>query len=154
MPASPTATLFPQRREDGMSSHEGKKQKSIRVLLIEDNRSDVFLVSRMLRDASREDRFDILDVPRLSAALDMLDNQVFDIILLDLNLLDMDGVASVAALHAEVPATPIIVYSGVYDPRMRQDALMCGAKHYLVKGRESAFSFRFMIQQALTGSAG
>lgn len=129
--------------------NEAPKRRTVRVLLIEDNRSDVFLVSRMLRDASRENNFHITDVPRLSDALDRLDTESFDIVLLDLTLLDIDGTASVAALHAQRPATPIIVYSGAYDPQMRQAALMCGAKHYLVKGRESAFSLRFMIQQAL-----
>jgi DNA-binding response OmpR family regulator len=130
-------------------SHAVLKQKSIRVLLIEDNRSDVFLVSRMLRDASREDSFTIIDVPRLSEALTLLDREPIDIMLLDLNLLDMDGIACVAALHTEALGTPIIVYSGSHDPQLRQEALMCGATHYLVKGRESAFSLRFMIQQVL-----
>jgi DNA-binding response OmpR family regulator len=79
----------------------------------------------------------------------MLDHQSFDVILLDLNLLDMAGVASVAALHAEAPHTPVIVLSGTPDEQMRHEALMCGACHYLVKGRESAFSLRFMIRRVL-----
>ncbi len=126
-------------------------RRTIRVLLIEDSRSDVFLVSRMLRDASGED-FEITDTPRLANALEILDANKFDVILLDLNLLDMDGVASVAALHAET-TTPIIVYSGTHDEQLRQEALMCGAVHYLVKGRESAFSLRFMLQQVLSRKA-
>lgn len=134
--------------DDAFLSTAPDKQ-GVRVLLIEDSRSDVVLVSRMLRDASRKSTFDITDVPRLAEALNLLDEESFDIVLLDLNLLDIDGVASVAALHADAPNTPIIVYSGTHDPRMRQEALMCGARHYLVKGRESAFSLRFMINQAL-----
>lgn len=137
-----------------MAAIQAEKQQvhtqAIRVLLIEDNRSDVFLVSRMLHDASPSDTFAVTDVPRLVEGLGKLDEQPFDIVLLDLNLLDIDGVASVAALHAEAPDTPIIVYSGTHDPQMRHEAIMCGAKHYLVKGRESAFSLRFMIQQAMT----
>jgi len=128
-------------------------RQAVRVLLIEDNRSDVFMVSRMLRDAAHPNAFEMVDAPRLSDALELLDTQHFDIILLDLNLLDMDGVASVAALHAEAPHTPIIVHSGTHDPQMRREALMCGARHYLVKGRESAFSLRFMIGQALKAKA-
>ena len=124
-------------------------KSSIRVLLIEDNQSDVLLVSRMLSEAWQRNTFDICNVPRLSDALDQLHAQHFDIVLLDLNLLDISGVAAVAALRMEVGGTPIIVYSGVFDPQLRQDALLCGARHYLVKGRESAFSLRFMIQQVL-----
>lgn len=121
----------------------------VRMLLIEDNHSDVFLISRMLHEDCEEGAFDIVDTPRLAEALTLLDHQNFDIILLDLTLLDMDGVASVAALSAEAPTTPIIVYSGLHNPSLRHEALMCGAKHYLIKGRESPYSLRFIIQQTL-----
>ncbi len=124
-----------------------------RILLIEDSRTDVFLVKRMLCGISRNETFEITDVPRMADALEMLDKTPFDVVLLDLNLLDIDGIACVSALHAEIPNTPIIVYSGTQDPKLREGALMCGAKHYLVKGRESAFSLKFMIQQALSFEA-
>jgi DNA-binding response OmpR family regulator len=133
----------PRRPQPGVHPNRG----AIRILLIEDNRSDVFLVSRMLRDTGSE--FDIIDIPRLVDALDQLSKASFDIALLDLNLLDMEGVASVAALHTQAPAMPIIVYSGTDEPSIREKALVCGARHFLVKGRESAFSLRFMIQQSL-----
>ena len=119
------------------------------ILLIEDNRSDVVLVTRMLRDVSHGEMFHITDVPRLADALELLDKNSFDVVLLDLNLLDIDGVAGVSALHAEIPNIPIIVYSGSKEHALREQALMCGAKHFLVKGRESAFSLKFMIEQSL-----
>lgn len=123
------------------------------ILLIEDSHSDVFLVKRMLHNVSRGEEFEITDVPRMAEALELLDKSSFDIVLLDLHLLDIEGLAAVSALHAEIPNTPIIVYSGTHDPKLREGALMCGARHYLVKGRESAFSLRFMIQQTLSYQA-
>ena len=121
----------------------------VSILLVEDSRSDVILVNRMLRNVSRDDAFRITDVPRLIDALELLDRSMFDIVLLDLNLLDIEGVAGVSALHAEIPNVPIIVYSGTNNHALKEQSIMCGARHFLVKGRESAFSLKFMIEQTL-----
>lgn len=122
---------------------------TIQVLLVEDSPGDAFMVERMLRDASPRHEFDVTHVPRLADALSALDAGRFDAVLLDLNLLDIEGVASVAAMNAQTPQTPIIVYSGMDDPRLREEAFMCGARHYLVKGRESAWGLRHVIKQAI-----
>lgn len=122
-----------------------------RILLIEDNRSDVFLIKKMLGETSRYNKFVFTDVPRMGDALELIDNNdPFDLILLDLNLLDIEGCATVSALNAEAPNVPIVVYSGTNDPRLKEEALMCGAKHYLVKGRESPYSLNFVIKEALS----
>ncbi len=61
----------------------------------------------------------------------------------------MDGVSSVAALRAQAPQMPIVVYSGTDDAKTKEKALMCGAAHYLVKGRESGFGLKHMIEQTI-----
>jgi DNA-binding response OmpR family regulator len=142
---SATSALY--RRRERNPGHGSDTQ--VHILLIEDCASDVYLVERMLHDASPSEEFDIMDVPRLADAFRKLDGNRFDLIILDLNLLDIDGVASVAALRAECPAIPILVYSGSEDPKLRNEALLCGATHYLVKGRESGYSLRFVIKQVL-----
>lgn len=124
-------------------------QKKLNVLLVEDSKSDAILVQRALCDASPGLDYDFTTVPRLVDALYLLDSQHFDIALLDLNLLDVDGLAAVSALHTASPSTPIIVYSGMDDSILRQQAVMCGARHFLVKGRESGYSIKFMIEQSL-----
>lgn len=122
------------------------------ILLVEDSKSDVMLLRRMLKEVCYDEQMEIMDVPRLVDALDLLDYTNFDLVVLDLSLLDMDGVATVAALHAASPNTPIMVYSGNKDPRMREEALMCGAKHYLIKGRESPFALKLMINETMRSS--
>lgn len=124
-------------------------ERKISILLVEDSHSDAVLVQRMLQDASPLLRFEFVHVIRLADAIDEAAERIFDIALLDLNLLDMAGVASITALHASIPFTPIIVYSGMDDPSLRQQAALCGARHYLVKGRESGYSIKFMIEQSL-----
>jgi len=126
-----------------------KPLRVVRILLVEDCKSDVFLMERMLEDVSVNCFYEITDVPRLVDAFYKIDKEKFDLVMLDLNLLDIDGVASVAALRAQVPYLPIVVYSGVDDPKTKEKALMCGASHYLVKGRESGFGLKHMIERAV-----
>lgn len=127
-------------------------QRTVRILLVEDCKSDVYLMERMLRDTPLNCFYDIIDVPRLIDAFSQLDHDAFDLVMLDLNLLDIDGLASVAALRAQVPFLPIVVYSGMDDARLKEKALMCGATHYLVKGRESSHSLKNIIWHLITSA--
>ena len=121
----------------------------IRILVIEDSKSDLLLVNKMLHTIMQHQPIELADASRMADALALLDELAFDIVLLDLNLPDIDGVASVTALHTTHPNLPIVVYSGDYDPQLRQEAILCGATYYLVKGsKENSPSLRFMIQQA------
>lgn len=125
--------------------------RAVRILLIEDNKSDVLLVKKMLEDISKKDSYEFTNVPRMGDAIELLGRSAeYDLILLDLNLLDIDGTASVAALNAEAPNIPIVVYSATDDPKQKEEALLCGARHYLVKGKESSFSLKYVIQETTT----
>ena len=125
-------------------------QRNLNVLIIEDSESDVYLVQSMLEEVSPDINYNIIDAPRLVDAFKIVKREKFDIILLDLNLLDIQGVASVAALHAEVPNTPIIVYSGMDDPKLRRESLLCGAQYYLVKGKQTSGSLKYVIENVLS----
>ena len=122
---------------------------SKQILLIEDSKSDVALIKRMLRDSLTDHTLEFSDVPRMSDALELLDTKHFDLAILDLSLLDIEGSPVVAAFHAQAPDIPIIVHTGSQCPDLRHETIMCGARHYLVKGRESPFSFKFVVQQTL-----
>lgn len=125
----------------------------VRVLLVEDNKQDVYLLQQMLTHNATHYRYAFTDVPRLVEAFRRLKKQEFDVVLLDLGLLDIDGLASVSALHAEMPNVPIIVYSGQDDLKMKEKALACGASDYLVKGRLSASALQERVQLAIAKAA-
>ena len=117
-----------------------------RILVVEDCKSDVALLEQLLEDCNMQCFYEICDVPRLVDAFYSLDREHFDIVMLDLNLLDVDGVANVTALHAQAPELPLVVYSGVDDIRIKSKALMCGASHYFVKGHETGQSLKQIIE--------
>lgn len=126
-----------------------RQRQVVRILLVEDCKSDVFLLERTLENVAMDCFYEIVDVPRLVDAFTKIDQEKFDLVMLDLNLLDIDGVASVAALRAQVPFIPIIVYSGTDDGKIKDSAIMCGATHYLVKGRESGYGLKHLIERAV-----
>ena len=124
--------------------------RPIKVLVVEDSAGDVVLLKHMLKKESfPNEQYIFTDVARLIDAFNLLDKQTFDLVLLDLNLLDIDGVSSVSALHAQKPNIPIIVYSGLDDIKVKEKALLLGAKNYLVKGHESSYALNFMIHQTV-----
>ncbi len=121
----------------------------IQILVVEDCKSDVLLFKHLLGDVKAF--CTITDVPRLIDAFKSLDSTVFDVIMLDLNLIDLDGVANIAALKAQCPSTPVIVYSGSSDARLKKEAMMVGASGFLVKSETNAASLQETVALALAG---
>lgn len=119
-----------------------------RILVVEDCKSDVALLEQLLEDCNMQCFYEISDVPSLVDAFYSLDREHFDMVMLDLNLLDVDDVANVAALHAQVPMLPLIVYSGMDDDKIKDKALMCGASHYFVKSHETGQALKQIIENA------
>ena len=118
----------------------------VKILLVEDCKSDVFLVEQLLEEVSVNCFYEIIDVPRLVDAFSQIDKDDYDMVMLDLNLLDIDGVASIAAVKAQAPHLPIIVYTGTDDRKTKEKALLCGATHYLVKGKETGAGLKHIIE--------
>lgn len=56
-----------------------------------------------------------------------------DVILVDLNMPDRDGIELLSTLHAQLPAAKLVVLSGYEDEYRVAEALRAGAQGYLVK---------------------
>jgi DNA-binding NarL/FixJ family response regulator len=57
----------------------------------------------------------------------------FDLVLLDLYLPGAVGLSCLHALKRAAPTTPIVVVSAVGDPKIMQEAIMCGASAFIPK---------------------
>lgn len=123
----------------------------INVLLLEDNPGDARLVKELLREAGASEDHVLRHVERLQDALAALDEQVFDVMLLDLSVPDAQGLDTVAAVQAAAPAMPIVVLSGDKDDALALQAVQSGAQDYLVKGqgdgRILARALRYAIER-------
>ncbi len=106
--------------------------KAIKVLLVEDSPTDVFLLREALA-AAPSAQFELAHTERLAEALRRLDEDRFDAVLLDLGLPDSQGLETFAHLQERFPGTPVVVLTGLDDSSLAMRAVQLGAQDYLVK---------------------
>src|SRR5258706_3520927 len=120
------------------------------VLLIEDNPVDILL----LRESLEQDAltsFEVHIADRLKTGIELLQENDFDVILLDLGLPDSQGFDTFIKLHNEFPETPTVILSGLMDEELAFQAIQFGAQDYLVKRQEAwntaARTIRYAIER-------
>jgi CheY-like chemotaxis protein len=121
-----------------------------RVLFVEDSDSDIAYVKHLLKLQNDKYEYILESVPSLFEALQKLDDRLYDLVLLDLNLIDASGLEVISSLHVKAPDIPILVYSGVADQQWRERATGRGAIGYLVKGCDEGASLGRVIDETIT----
>ena len=104
----------------------------VKILLIEDDVAEARLLHEILKNFHLT-LFSLTHVKRLQAALKRLQEENFDVILLDLTLPDSQGLASLELLVDHTPHLPIVVLTNNNDDRLAIEAVRQGAQDYLVK---------------------
>jgi DNA-binding NtrC family response regulator len=99
------------------------------VLLVEDETR----LREMLTRAIHEMGFAPTAVPQAEAALRLMDNRPFDIVVVDLNLPGMGGMEFLVQLHARWPATQSIVLTGFGDLNAARQAIRLDVVDFLTK---------------------
>ena len=112
--------------------------RTIHVLLVEDNPGDAYLIRRMLADASvagpESQPFDVTCVDTLAGGVRSVHAGKSDVVLLDLSLPDSQGLNTLTSMQAAAPAVPVVVLTGLADESAALAAVQNGAQDYLVKG--------------------
>ncbi|MCI4079048.1 SpoIIE family protein phosphatase [Streptomyces sp. MMS21 TC-5] len=117
------------------------------VLLIEDDEGDAVLVEELVEDSGIEVRLG--RARSLADALNLLEAEAPECVLLDLHLPDaqgLDGLEKVLAVSAEAA---VVVLTGLSEERSGLTAVAAGAQDYLVKGRLEADVFMRAIRYAI-----
>lgn len=136
-----------------MSIEIAMDSQLIRVLLVEDNPGDARLVQIMLLEASNltDLRFEHQHVLNLREALDIMADDYFDIVLLDLSLPDSMGLETISRMKSIDPIVPVVVMTGSNNLELGVHAVQAGAQDYLVKGSTDhqllARSLRYAIER-------
>lgn len=99
----------------------------VRLLVVEDNPDDLFLLQSALK-ASAEFEFTVIHVTRAGDACRLLRHERFDAVLTDLSLPNSTGLETIKRLLLDAGGTPVVVISEWADDRMRQEALVGGAR--------------------------
>ena len=101
----------------------------IRVLLIDDETVFVDSLTKVLTRRG----FRVQSAPDGLKALQLLTNEIFDVLVLDMRMPVMDGIATLKAIRERDTLTPVVVLTG--NPNMKQlaEALKEGAVDVVLK---------------------
>ena len=105
----------------------------VRGLLVEDNQVDAFFTMRQFRSLGPEAGLDWVNTVE-EALVRLNGSKDYGLVLLDLGLPGISGLAAVRAMAAQAPDIPLIVLTGHDDDQTSLAALREGAQDYLVKG--------------------
>jgi len=123
-------------------------QEPIRILLVEDDEDDAFLLQRALTKTA-PGQFDVQRVVTLEDALRTLISAQFSVVLSDLSLPDSRGFETFERIHEADPEVAIVVLTGNDDERLAVRSLNEGAQDYLVKGKADGQSLVRSIRYAI-----
>jgi CheY-like chemotaxis protein len=130
-----------------------KTAHSIKILMVEDNKSDAMLIQEMLYEAAdtkREDfHYELISKGRLGDATDYLGKNKVDVILLDLSLPDSSSSNTVRKILDQENNTPVIVLTGLDDETTTIQALQNGAQDYLNKNQVDSILLARSIKYAI-----
>jgi CheY-like chemotaxis protein/anti-sigma regulatory factor (Ser/Thr protein kinase) len=111
--------------------------ETLQLLLVDDNPGDLKLAQEHMRDAGME--VSVRTASDGAAALDLLRSarvagqELPDVVLTDLHMPRMDGLALVEALHAEFPSLPVILMTAFGSEEIAYQSLLKGASSYVPK---------------------
>lgn len=108
--------------------------QELKVLLLEDNPGDAFLMKFYLGE-STSPVFNVSHAETVKAALDLLAEGPFDIILSDMNLPDSFGVDTIKTILGKFPGNLVIVLTGLTDEDVGLETVRYGAQDFLTKGK-------------------
>ena len=108
-------------------------RQTTHILLIEDNPGDAQLVKIHMKDAAF--KYELFVADTFYEALEILNKQEIDIVLLDLSLPDSQGFKTLDKFKESVQNVPFIVLTGVNNEIVGNQAVKAGAQDFLVKGQ-------------------
>jgi two-component system, NtrC family, response regulator GlrR len=100
-----------------------------KILLVDDDRSLIELVRIRLESAG----YEVTTAFTESEAIDEAKKQVFDLSLVDLQLVHQDGIALMGELHLIIPEMPVIIFTAYGSIENAVEAMKKGAYGYLTK---------------------
>lgn len=89
----------------------------IKILIVEDHLGEADLVKAWLTGIA-VDAFEMVHIGTVHAAVRLLSEKRFDVVLLDLSLPDSYGLETILAIREVNPRIPIVVMTGIRHPRL------------------------------------
>lgn len=119
------------------------------ILLVEDNPADAELVRERLKDASGMSPFHMTRASTLKEAIIHLQATPFDVILLDLNLPETNGLETLKRIRSANSTIPLVVLTGNEDEPLALEAIKLGAQDYVPKSSMNAVLLSRILHYAI-----
>ncbi len=100
-----------------------------KILVVDDDRNLLELVKMRLETAD----YDVTTALREEEAIEAAKNQVFDLSIVDLQLVHQDGISLMEELHLILPEMPVIILTAYGSIESAVEAMKRGAYSYLTK---------------------
>ncbi|MEW5894526.1 MAG: response regulator, partial [Candidatus Omnitrophota bacterium] len=113
-------------------------KKTLRVLIVENSEVDSRMLLGML-SRGPYGTFEVETCDSLKTARAFLSTEKFDVVLLDLNLNDSNGIETLESVHKEFPEIAIVVNTGAFQDDLGLKSVTMGAQDYLIKGMYKAY---------------
>ena len=122
---------------------------TIRVFIVDDN----FVARRGLRSVlEAEDGIAVVgEASSGSEALKRLRECPADVVLMDIRMSDIDGIEATSALLLENPDSRILMATVIEDPVVHMNAMLAGARGYLVYGHFAPETLTDAIRAVASG---
>ncbi len=124
---------------------ESPTQRSEKVLVVDDDR----LALEFLKDALHEAGFKLAAYNRPQEALDRLDRETFDLVVSDINMPGMNGIAFLEAVRGKGLDVPLIFLTGNDQIDTAIQAIRLGASDYIQKSKEVGESLLLAVERVL-----
>ena len=103
----------------------------IRVLIVDDNPETRENIRKLLQF---ESNVEVVGAARTGLeGIELATETQPHVVLMDINMPDMDGIAATEAIRRKLPFTQIVILSVQYDPKYMQKAMLVGARNFLAK---------------------
>jgi putative nucleotidyltransferase with HDIG domain len=110
-------------------SAEQAARKTVRILVVDDETP----VRTMIAAALERQGFDIDLASGGREALEALELNTFNLVLTDIVMQDVNGIALLESIHALQPNLPVVMVTAVHDISVAIDSMRRGAYDYLLK---------------------
>lgn len=120
----------------------------ISLLLVEDNPKEALVIKNMLKEGL-QNQFTLKHSRSLSDALDLIQQNQFQAIILDSHLPDGKSFESIPQFLQFCPDAPILILSGVEEEDQAIQAVQSGVQDYLIKGQTSSSTLCRAIRYAM-----
>ncbi len=115
---------------------------SVRVLIIDDDQNFAKTIAAVLS------RYNVTIANSGAAGSQKIETGEYEVVLTDLNMSDVDGLAIVKLVREKLPDAQVYVITGQGDVKSAVAAMKLGAQHYLIKDKLDKDEIRAIVEQS------